>query len=113
MAINSRDKGVRGELELSAFLREHGVEAKRGQQHAGGAGSPDVVHDIPGVHLECKRTEQVKLWDWMAQAERDAAGLTPVVAHRKNRKEWVAILPLTDLIQLLKAKGSGDAQSTD
>lgn len=99
----SRAKGKRGELELAAYLRERGIEARRGQQFSGGAGSPDVVHNLPGVHLECKRCESGNLYDWLAQAKRDAgaSGALPVIAHRKNNREWVAILPLNELLEIL------------
>lgn len=45
--MNSRRKGALGELEFSAFLRGRGIEARRGQQFAGGQDSHDVVHDYP------------------------------------------------------------------
>ena len=102
MPINSRDKGARGERELADFLRQHGVEARRGQQFSGGADSPDVVTNMPDVHLECKRVEKGNLYEWLAQAKHDAQHKLPVVAHRRNGKEWVAILPLGELIELLK-----------
>ena len=35
--MNSRNKGKRGEREFAALLREHGFDARRGQQFAGGA----------------------------------------------------------------------------
>lgn len=100
--MNSRRKGKQGELELAKFLREHGyTDAHRGQQFKGGGDSPDVV-GIPGVHLECKRVEKGSLYDWLAQAQQDAAaGAMPVVAHRRSRKEWVAILSLTDFLKLI------------
>jgi Holliday junction resolvase len=100
--MNSRAKGKAGELELSAFLREHGVEAKRGVQYHGGTDSPDVVTSLPGVHFECKRVEQGNLYDWLDQAKRDAGTNIPIVAHRRNRQDWVAILPLHELVELLK-----------
>lgn len=99
--MNSRDKGKRGEREFAAFLRERGVEARRGQQFSGGDDSPDVVHDIPGVHFEVKRCESGSLYSWLAQAIGDAAGKMPIVAHRRNNKEWVAILPMADLLTLI------------
>ena len=102
MPINSREKGARGELELAEFLREHNVDARRGQQFHGGPGSPDVVADLPGFHLECKRVERGSLYDWMDQARRDCGDNIPVVAHRRNRKEWVAILPLDKFLELVK-----------
>jgi Holliday junction resolvase len=104
MSINSRKKGKVGELELSAKLRDHGFNAKRGQQFKGGGDSPDVV-GIPGVHIECKRVENGSLYDWLDQAIRDAApGNMPIVMHRRNRKEWVAILRLDDVLELLKGR---------
>lgn len=102
MPVHSRNKGKRGELELAHYLTDHGFPAIRGQQHKGGAGSPDVICDtLPGIHLECKRVEKVALHDWLAQAKSDAGDKKPVVAHRRSRSEWVAILPLEDLLKLI------------
>lgn len=73
-SIDSRSKGIRGELELAAFLTERGIPARRGCQRKGGYLSPDVDHGIEGVHLEVKRCESPRLWDAMDQAQRDAGG---------------------------------------
>jgi Holliday junction resolvase len=101
MTINSRQKGKVGELELASVLRVHGIGARRGQQFSGGGDSPDVVTDLPDVHFEVKRVEAGNLYTWMEQAKRDAAeGKIPVVAHRRNRQEWVAILPLVSFLEL-------------
>jgi Holliday junction resolvase len=102
MPINSRAKGKAGELELADYLRDRGVGARRGQQFHGGAGSPDVVTTLQDIHFECKRVESGSLYDWLAQAQRDAGDAIPVVAHRRNRKEWVAILPLDKFLELVK-----------
>ena len=115
MAVNGNRKGKAGERELAAFLRERGFYARRGQQHKGGEDSPDVVcGDIaaaeaaellamPLLHLECKRTENLRLYDALTQAVNDAgAGKVPVVAHRRSRKEWVAILRLEDLLEIMR-----------
>lgn len=103
MTINSRNKGKVGELELAAVLKEHGFEARRGQQYSGGDTSQDLIHDIPGVHIECKRVEAGNLYTWLAQAIRDAAaGKMPVVMHRRNRQEWVAVMRLEDFLKLVK-----------
>lgn len=99
---NSRAKGKRGELELAAYLREHGYDARRGQQFKGGADSPDVV-GVPGLHIECKRVETLRLYPALAQATKDGAeGVTPIVAHRTSRQEWVAILSLSDFLGIWK-----------
>jgi Holliday junction resolvase len=102
-AINSRAKGARGERELAKFLQAHGFQARRGQQNAGGPDSPDVNHDIPGVHIECKRTETLSLYVAMAQAIRDAgAALTPTVWHKRNGKDWLVILRAEDFLSFAR-----------
>lgn len=101
--VNSRRKGKEGELELCSFLRERGVEARRGQQFSGGTDSPDVVTSFPHVHFECKRVQAGNPYDWLAQAQRDGGeGKLHVVAHKRNRHEWIAVMPLDQLIELMK-----------
>jgi Holliday junction resolvase len=106
--ISSRAKGKRGELELAAFLEERGYPAKRGQQFKGGGDSPDVIcPDLDGIHIECKRVEIGNPYNWLAQAQADAldTGKTPVVMHRKNKQEWLAILTLEDFLNLFLTRG--------
>ena len=101
--INSRAKGASGERELAQYLREKGWESRRGQQFSGGQDSPDVVSTLP-FHIECKRVERLQLYDSLKQAKRDSEGSDkpPVVIHRKNREEWVAILSLNDFLDLVE-----------
>ncbi len=100
--VDSRAKGARGERELAAFLQLHGFEARRGQQNCGGSDSPDVKHDIPGLHIECKRTETLSLYPAMAQAVKDAGvALTPTVWHKRNHKDWLVVIRAEDFISLL------------
>ena len=102
--VNGCQKGKAGEREFAELLRSLGVPARRGQQHAGGADSPDVVADLPGVHFEVKRVEALQLWSAIDQAARDAApGALPVVVHRPNRRPWIAILPADRLVRLILA----------
>ena len=118
--MNSRAKGCRGERELRDVLREAGfLKSYRTQQYSGkGPDASDVTcPELPSIYWECKRVEAGNPYVWMEQAERDA-GLwmtradaealrepqrrIPVVAHKRNGKRWLAILPLEDLLQLLK-----------
>lgn len=102
--INSRQKGARAEREFAKLLREHGYEAERGCQHAGGKDSPDVKTDMPNVHWEVKMVEKLNLHNAMEQSKRDAGeGEMPLVAHRRNRTEWLVTMPFTDWIKLFKA----------
>lgn len=104
--INSRNKGAAGERELAEVLRTYGVSARRGQQFAGGPGSPDVVTSLNGVHLECKRVEAGNPYVWLAQAQRDAGDNIPVVAHRRNKKQWIVILNLDDFLNFILMPGA-------
>lgn len=103
MTINSRAKGAAAERELANILKERGYDARRGQQFSG-LGGDDVV-GLPGFHVECKRVQAGNLYTWLDQSVRDAAGLaTPIVVHRRNGREWVAILRLNDFLDLLENK---------
>lgn len=105
MAVNGNRKGKVGEREFAAFLREHGFEARRGQQFAGGGDSPDVVTSVAGFHFEVKRVEALQLYPSLDQAEADRRDdETPVVVHRRNGKVWVAIMFAEDLMKLLKER---------
>ena len=101
MGLQSRNKGKRGEREAAAELqRLFNVDARRGCQFQGGDESPDVVVDIPDLHLEVKRCEDFRIYNALAQATEDAGDKIPVVLHRQNRQPWVAVVRLDDLPRL-------------
>ena len=101
--MNSREKGAAGERELAQILRAYGFEARRGQQFSGASGDPDIVTNMPDIHIECKRVERLNIYEAMAQSINDARiGETPVVMHRKNREEWLVSMRLGDFIKLYK-----------
>ena len=95
--MNSRRKGAAGEREFAAFCREHGYEAERTAQHCGKTGQAADVRGLPGIHIEVKRTETFSLYTAMEQAKRDNHGkIIPIVAHRRNRQEWVIVMEAKD-----------------
>jgi len=102
MGKKSLTKGKVGERELAAELRRlFGVDARRGQQYCGGSDSPDVVVDLP-IHCEVKRTERLSLYPAMRQAVKDAGtNKVPVVFHRQNREDWLVVIRLNDLPELV------------
>ena len=104
MGLMSCNKGKNGERELAQELsRVLGVSARRGVQYSGGPDSPDIITNIPDLHIECKRTEHFRLFEALEQAIRDAGeDKTPVVMHRPNRRPWVVILRLDDLPKLVE-----------
>ena len=99
----SRSKGKRGERELAAELgRVLGITARRGMQFQGSPDSPDIVTNIPNVHIECKRSERLRLYEALDQAVSDAgAEKVPVVCHRQNNKPWVVVVRLDDFPKLV------------
>ena len=101
MAINSRAKGKRAELEIAALLREYGFDARRGVQYHGGEDSPDVL-GLPGVHIEVKHVEKLNIIEAMAQADRDCGDNMPAVFHRRNRTPWLVTLHFSDFMNLYK-----------
>ena len=103
MGMMSRRKGAAGEREAAEKLNEVlGTRFHRGRQYHGGPESPDLAGDLPGLHLEVKRVEALRLYPSLEQARRDAGtGEVPAVMHRMNKKPWVVIVYADDLIRLL------------
>ena len=113
---NSRRKGKVGEREFASLLREHGFDARRGQQFAGGADSPDVVSPaLHWLHIEVKRVQNLNLADACAQAERDQTGsglnaagaakpkkLAWIVAHRRNHAPWLVTMRAETFFDFLR-----------
>lgn len=98
--MNSRDKGKRGELELSKKLRDYGYDCRRGQQFSGANGDADVV-GLAGIHIECKRVEKLNIYDAIDQSRRDAKQYElPAVFHRKNDCDWLVTMRLEDWVKL-------------
>jgi Holliday junction resolvase len=108
MAINSRRKGKVGENELARKLREFGFDVHRSQQYCGNTGEAADLVGLPGVHIECKRVEQLNIDKAMEQAINDAekAGKKdmPAVFHRKNGKPWKVTILLPDFMHLVSIK---------
>ncbi len=102
--MNSKQKGARGERELSNKLKEYGFETRRGQQYCGANGDADVV-GLEGIHIECKRVEKLNLDEAMEQATADANENIefPTVFHRRNSKMWKVTMYLDDWIKLYES----------
>lgn len=88
-------------MELSRILQGYGYPVEPG--HALNYGKEPNLSGLPGIHIECKRAEQFRLSEWMAQARHDAEkfgdGL-PAVFHRKNRETWLVTMELQDWLRL-------------
>ena len=104
MAINSKQKGKRGELELVRKLKEYGFGTRRSVQYNGKAddGQADLV-GLDGIHIESKRVERLNIYDAIAQAKHDAkADELPTVFHRKNNAKWLVTMELNSWMELYR-----------
>lgn len=112
--INSRDKGARYERHVAKVLREHGFEAERGCQHAGGKDSPDVKHNMKGIHIECKAVEKLNIWSALEQSEKDAGEdeIASVIFKRNRSKDYIA-LSLEDFLKLFGKGQNNECKETD
>lgn len=104
--INVCKKGKAGEREFANLLKSFGVDARRGQQHRGDVDAPDVISDLGDMfHFEVKRVESLSVYKAMGQALADSGPNlwpAPVVAHRRNGKPWLAIMPMDLFISMAK-----------
>lgn len=100
----SREKGKRFERKLASIFREYGYEARRTAQYCGNTGDASDVVGLPGIHIEAKAQEKMCLYDWMAQAKRDAEGSEnlPAVFHKKNNAEILVTMELKDFMKIYK-----------
>lgn len=100
MTINSRAKGARFEREVAQWFRDklYDLEARRGQQFAGGTDSPDVIlPNIPQLHIEAKMVERFNIYDAMKQSIRDSGTKISTVWMRKKGEEMLAIIRADDI----------------
>lgn len=111
MSINSKVKGKCYEREVASMFRSEGYEARRTNQYCGNTGEASDVIGPPGIHIEAKHQEQMRLYDWIAQAIRDADaagdGDLPVVIHRKNHADTLVTMRFEDWIHLYREWEAG------
>lgn len=95
MPLNSRSKGAVGERELADELVRLGMLARRTVQYSGKSGdAADLVVDGLALHVECKRTEQIRMDKWLEQVSIDCHGKPWIICLRQNRRPWLVIQTL-------------------
>lgn len=98
---SSARKGADGEREVMAILRERGYAVERGGTQPYGQ-RPDL-YGLDGIHLEIKRAEAARIWEWMQQSRQDAARFgdgRPTVIFRRSRSDWLVCMELKDWLTL-------------
>lgn len=110
MPVNSKQKGARFERQLASKFREYGYDdARRTAQYCGNTGDASDVVGLPGIHIEAKHQEAMRLYDWIAQAKRDSEGTgkLPAVFHKKNNAEILVTMTLEDWMNLYREFEAG------
>jgi hypothetical protein len=110
MAVNSKAKGARFERTLASKFREHGyADARRTAQYCGNTGDASDVVGLPGLHIEAKHQETMRLYEWMSQAKRDSEGTgkLPAVFHKKNNAPILVTMELDDFMDLYREWEAG------
>lgn len=111
MPVNSKRKGAEFERKLASKFREYGYAARRTAQYCGNTGDASDVVGLPGIHVEAKHAEAMRLYEWMAQAKNDAAangrGNLPAVFHKKNHAAILVTMELDDWINLYREWEAG------
>lgn len=110
--INSKQKGARFERLLASKFREYGYkEARRSAQYCGNTGEAADITNLPYIHVEAKHQETMRLYEWMAQAKRDAEAsgkdVLPVVFHKKNNATILVTMELEDWFNLYREFEAG------
>ncbi len=107
--LNSKQKGARFERHLAGLFREYGYDARRTAQYCGNTGDASDVVGLPGLHIEAKHQETMRLYEWMSQAKRDSEGTSklPAVFHKKNHAEILVTMTLDDWFNLYREFEAG------
>jgi Holliday junction resolvase len=97
-----RRKGQGGEREVAEAFRSAGFDCDRTPNSGALRIRGDLHGDVP-VHVEVKRQEVARPWLWAEQAATDAgAGAPWLVAMRRSRSQWLAMMPLEQAVRLLE-----------
>lgn len=106
--INSKAKGSAGEREFSNLCKDHGFEVRRTAQYCGNTGDASDCVGLKGIHIEVKRVEKLNIVTAMEQAKHDASGNNiPIVAHRRNKCEWLITMQADEWFKLYKTWVAG------
>ena len=100
MSAMSRDKGKRGERELSTLLAATGLPYLR-EQDGRTQGADFRVEQFA---IEARYRERLEVPAWCAELElKTPDHLVPVLAWRKNKHPWRVSMTFADWLELVRA----------
>lgn len=112
----SKQKGTAAETAVVRFLNEHGFPVAERRALAGINDKGDVT-GIPGLVIEIKAGTRLSIPEWLreteqerinAQADNGILVIKPKGKGEKSVGEWWAVVPLAQMIDLLRDGGFGE-----
>ncbi len=111
VGTSRKRRGRETERALAAWLRANGFR----YAEPVGSGTPGRdITGLPGLAVEAKARRAFSPLAWVRQARRNAGPDLPIVVLRPDGMgeasvaDWPAMLPLSVLVELLRAAGYGD-----
>lgn len=102
MSASERRKGRDAEREVERIAHAAGLPCDRALS---GRRQPAGDVSLPGVAVEVRRRNRVRLVEWSREHEqRTPEHLIPAVAYRPDGEPWRVSLPLADLLDLLRER---------
>lgn len=107
---SAKRRGMKTQTNIANYLRDHGwpyaTDTGAGRQGTDILGTPDIA-------IEVKARRDLNPTNWIKQAETNADGRLPLVVFRSHGQgddasKYLALLRLSDLVELLHAAGYGD-----
>ena len=111
-----RQKGTAAETAVVNHLRENGFGGAERRALHGSLDQGDIT-GTPGVAWEVKNHKRYSIPEWLGETEEETANadadygvlvVKPVGIGTTRVGEWWAIMPLDDMLNLLRDAGYGD-----
>lgn len=102
MGKTQRTKGAAGEREVCSMIFDAlGITVKRNLEQTREGGT-DIR--LPPFNVEVKRRARIgQIYEWIEQSRASCKeGERPIVVCRADRKEWLAVIPVTELFTLIR-----------
>ena len=104
MGRASREKGIRGELEVRDVFEEYDFDVERVPNSGGLLLKGDLYTrnpiDLP-IHVEVKRVGvRLNWWEALEQMESERGDKHGLLCVRRDRGEWYGVMRLRDILSL-------------
>jgi hypothetical protein len=102
VSARERSKGRRAEREVERLVLDAGIRCDRS---LGGRRQPAGDLSLPGVAVEVRRRNRLRLLEWSREHEtRTPQHLTPAIAYRADGEPWRVSVPLNHFLDLLRER---------